>query len=496
MKMESKKRAVDKIFKRRNRYEIPEYQREEVWGNSDKQKLIDSMLRGWKLPKFYFLKTSDSDFEVVDGQQRLSAIFEFLEGDLELSETAAALFGGSTYDDLDEDVSDKFDDYEIDYDEIEDASEEEIQEFFQRLQGGFRLTSSEKLNAVPGKLTAFCRSLAKHDFFKNRVVLKNKRYAYFDIAAKAGAIELEGLEAGLRVDDLVATFQANKTFAASSKAASRLKAGLDFLHKALPADSPALRTRSMTQSIITLACKLSEAAIAEGREAKFAEFISKFASDLAKQVELGHRATDEDYLAFQRTVNANAKTGARTRHQILLRKLFQFDPSFAEGFDALAVSTSGSDQAIKKLRDRAVELIGDINDIYSAKEGNDLFKASNKTVQAQDIIGVVAHDYDSYKKLIEQMYFLFWEGPGSKLSEKPDSFKTVNTLRTELQHDVDHGQASKIAKKKKDIGAVFEKLSGVASPAAAHPERFPVVQLRLLSELVADLAMIKAGLSA
>jgi hypothetical protein len=41
-----KKRALDKIHKRRDRYEIPDWQRDEVWGNTQKQQLIDSILRG------------------------------------------------------------------------------------------------------------------------------------------------------------------------------------------------------------------------------------------------------------------------------------------------------------------------------------------------------------------------------------------------------------------------------------------------------------------
>ena len=95
MKMLSASRALDKIDKRRNRYEIPEWQRQEVWGQSKKQNLIDSILRGWKLPKFYFLKTSQEpeEFEVVDGQQRLVAIFEFFSNDLPLSPSSAERFG-------------------------------------------------------------------------------------------------------------------------------------------------------------------------------------------------------------------------------------------------------------------------------------------------------------------------------------------------------------------------------------------------------------------
>jgi uncharacterized protein with ParB-like and HNH nuclease domain len=59
MKMTSKKIAIDKIYKRRDRYDIPDWQRQAVWGKSKKQNLIDSILKGWKLPKFYLLKTND-----------------------------------------------------------------------------------------------------------------------------------------------------------------------------------------------------------------------------------------------------------------------------------------------------------------------------------------------------------------------------------------------------------------------------------------------------
>ena len=73
MKMTSERRAVDKIFKRQNRYEIPDWQREgDLWDNAKKQALIDSILRGWKLPKFYFVKTSPDQYLVEDGQTTLT----------------------------------------------------------------------------------------------------------------------------------------------------------------------------------------------------------------------------------------------------------------------------------------------------------------------------------------------------------------------------------------------------------------------------------------
>lgn len=177
MDMRSERRALDKIYKRRDRYEIPDWQRDEVWSVEQKRRLIDTILRGWKLPKFYFQKTHENpdEFDVVDGQQRLTAIWEFYEGELKLSKEQAEQFGGADYASLPETLSDTFDDYEIEYDEITNATDEEVKDFFQRLQEGLRLTSSEKLNSVHSKLRDYCAKTAKHEFFSKTTVISDKR---------------------------------------------------------------------------------------------------------------------------------------------------------------------------------------------------------------------------------------------------------------------------------------------------------------------------------
>ena len=57
----------------------PQYQRAAVWKLTKKQKLIDSILRGYDIPKIYLRKSPDDAYEheIVDGQQRLRAIWEF-----------------------------------------------------------------------------------------------------------------------------------------------------------------------------------------------------------------------------------------------------------------------------------------------------------------------------------------------------------------------------------------------------------------------------------
>ena len=493
MKMRSERRAIDKLYKRRDRYEIPDWQREQVWNTKKKQKLIDTILRGWKLPKFYFLKTSSSseEFEVLDGQQRLSAIWEFFDGDLTLSEDTAKRFGGATYDLLPDSVSDAFDDYEIEFDEITDALEEDQKEFFQRLQEGLPLTSSEKLNAVHSRLRDYCLNVAKHPFFSETTTVSNKRYAYFDIAAKAVVLEIEGIDSGLRFEDVKTVFEGNPSFSANTAVAKRLKKALDVLHQVFPAECRGFRNRAIVQSIITLTCHLLQAGLTERATGELRKFVDHFITELSRQVELGQRATDQDYLAFQRTVNANVRSGSRTRQDILLRKLFSFQPSF---FSLLSTSQSLSDGVASDIAVAAKdirELVQVINERHAATHGTDLFKATNKTVAALGGLQNPVADIAAYKELIEKLYFVFRESTGQRLEgQVPQSFSDINDLRTLNEHDVDHGKDAKVSTKRKKLASVFQKFSGATTPDALDPVLFPITQANILGALVSDLRQL------
>jgi len=68
-----------------------DYQRtDKVWPTSAKSNLIDTILTGYPIPKLIFSQHTDLDtkktrIEVVDGQQRTTAIIEFLDNKYSLS---------------------------------------------------------------------------------------------------------------------------------------------------------------------------------------------------------------------------------------------------------------------------------------------------------------------------------------------------------------------------------------------------------------------------
>jgi hypothetical protein len=495
MKMTTERRAIDKVFRRRDRYDIPDWQREEVWDREKKQRLIDSILRGWKLPKFYLVKVSNDDYLVEDGQQRLTSILDFFSNELPLNAESAKKFGGRFYRDLPRQTADAFDDFEIEYDLIEGGSEEELKEFFQRLQEGMPLTSSEKLNAVHSKLRDYCRSVSKHSFFKHTVAISNTRYAHFDIMAKVATIEIEGLDAGLRFDDIREVFLSQSTFATASAVAKRIRTALDLLSKAFKSKGSSLRTRTIVQTLITLTCKLVATGRSKGYEVQLRKFFETFMAELAEQVEMGQGATDSDYVMFQRSVNANVKGAARTRQEIMLRKLFRIAPDLAEIFDPSVIAESGISGRATALGESITQLIEHLNGKYAAKVGEDLFKATNKTTQALLRIRKPAKDLPAYEALIDDVYFLFRESVGTRLGGNwPTSFAHVNDLRTDLRHDVDHGDPAKARAKRRKAGSTFKHYAGGGTPDTIDPVRFALVQSNILGAIEGDLRGLLQGI--
>lgn len=63
----------------------PEYQRRLRWTTSQKSKLIESLLLNIPVPPVFLYESDAARYEVMDGQQRLNAIREFIAGDFALT---------------------------------------------------------------------------------------------------------------------------------------------------------------------------------------------------------------------------------------------------------------------------------------------------------------------------------------------------------------------------------------------------------------------------
>ena len=81
IKVMSQQFAVDSLFKwhKKNKLIFPDFQRGPVWKKDKKESLIDSVLLKMPIPSLTFFELPNQNFEVIDGLQRLTTIFDFIE---------------------------------------------------------------------------------------------------------------------------------------------------------------------------------------------------------------------------------------------------------------------------------------------------------------------------------------------------------------------------------------------------------------------------------
>lgn len=141
----------------------PPYQRRgDVWSNEKKSFLIDSVLKNFPMPPIFLHQrindeTGVTQYDVIDGKQRLSAIVDFIENRVALPENfdegsfGNSLLNGVYFDDLSEDFADyrkQLWRYTISVEYIESNEDSTVDEIFDRLnRNGEPLEPQELRNA-------------------------------------------------------------------------------------------------------------------------------------------------------------------------------------------------------------------------------------------------------------------------------------------------------------------------------------------------------------
>ncbi|WP_133152514.1 DUF262 domain-containing protein, partial [Vibrio sp. 10N.261.52.A1] len=117
----------------------PEFQRGEVWTTSKKRLLVDSILRDWHIPPLHLVELSDGRNEVLDGQQRLTAIRDFMnnkfsiDGSIDPYSDEIAILDKLKYKDLPRAVKRNIDQFLLKVYKIRNYQVGEPNELFHRL---------------------------------------------------------------------------------------------------------------------------------------------------------------------------------------------------------------------------------------------------------------------------------------------------------------------------------------------------------------------------
>lgn len=308
----------------------PDYQRPAVWSTSQKQLLMDTILRGYDIPKLYLRQISKQPqkFEVVDGQQRLRAIWSFINNEFRLSKESEPInetpISNCYYNELPIDIRSNFDVYPLDVIVISDSDEDEVREMFLRLQNGTTLKAQEKRNAMPGDMRNYIKELTKHSIFTNSVQFSNRRFIHDQVAAQITLIELAGGPVNVKDRDLNKMYEEYKVFDASGLKAKKIKKVLDYLLLMFPTKTPELERFSFI-SLYMLVSYLLEKFVIVNRHQELFNWFIEFEQYRRDNESLSEDQADSEIIAYHEKIShsTDAIDSLQWRHEYLSKKLFE-----------------------------------------------------------------------------------------------------------------------------------------------------------------------------
>lgn len=162
----------------------PEFQRRSVWTRAAKSYLIDTVIRGKPFPKILItqeLKDQKNIRMVVDGQQRLRAIIEYVSGEFTILKAHNTEYGGRRFEQLPPEIQTDILKYEVSVDLLFDVELADLLDIFARINAySVVLNTQEKLNAKylgAFKVSAYKLGQSYAKYFVDAEILSEKQVA-------------------------------------------------------------------------------------------------------------------------------------------------------------------------------------------------------------------------------------------------------------------------------------------------------------------------------
>ena len=204
----------------------PMQRKPDQWDIEQKSLLINSILSSFAVPQMYAIPIIEGDFEsfsVLDGKQRLTTIYEYVKDGFKLSKEMLPInrkknrivtddngqrikesiveeyeIAGKYFSELDEYLQEKLKDTEVSVIMLIDATDEEIEEQFFRLNNGTALTKDQKTRVILGdELALFIDRIEDSELFSE----KSKKTYFTPSQRKHGEIQTTILQTLMLVMD-------------------------------------------------------------------------------------------------------------------------------------------------------------------------------------------------------------------------------------------------------------------------------------------------------
>ncbi len=221
----------------------PEYQRNSVWPRAAKAYLIDSILKNRPIPPLLMQRRASGSagrpsYEVIDGQQRLRAVFDFLQNRFRLAEEAGLSRAGLQFRDLSEKDREQILDYDFVVEELSGYTREDIEDIFVRLNRFVVSLNAQEIRHAKehGAFADFITGIGNWDYWTERRILtatQIRRMRNFELAAELAILLAEGAQ---DKKGSIGIWYANyrTEFPEGAELEARFRRYQDWLDKALP----------------------------------------------------------------------------------------------------------------------------------------------------------------------------------------------------------------------------------------------------------------------
>lgn len=247
----------------------PAYQTGVRWKNSQKATLIDSLIQGLDLPKFYFRTVQaggEERHEVVDGQQRLRSISDFVNNKFRL---ASGDHKGKTFAQLPSQLRRRITDFELHAVVLtgDRWSDEVIRDLFLRLQMGTPLNPAEKRRALPGEFPKIVAKLASHKLLRVNSNIGESRYAREDAVAKILHLMLSTGRPKIAEAAIRKTYLNHQDLSLTNSKVKKVKDALEYLARSLKDSGSHFRKFNLLSVVTALTDVMSEYALSSKHKA-------------------------------------------------------------------------------------------------------------------------------------------------------------------------------------------------------------------------------------
>ena len=212
----------------------PEFQRRLVWTSKDKDRFIESIIKGYPFPEIYICngevdtETGEGTQLLVDGLQRVNTLTEYFTGDSSFTHTLTV-----PYKNLSTDEKENFLGYNVVVRDLGKINKDQIIEVFRRLNSTqYTLREMEINNAIyEGAMKTFCENFSEDRFFDDhKIFLASDRKRMGDVSfclSLVGTIMLGYFNRDVEHEFLLSRF--NEAFPEEKEYTDRIKKTLSFI---------------------------------------------------------------------------------------------------------------------------------------------------------------------------------------------------------------------------------------------------------------------------